>query len=48
MIIRNATILCFQDLSQIKRVDLRIAAGRIVEIVSRITNRDYDGPLQRY
>ncbi len=32
MIIRNATILCFQDLSQLKRVDLRIAEGRIVEI----------------
>jgi hypothetical protein len=48
VIIRKATILCFQDLSQLKRVDLRIAAGRIMEIVSRITNRDYDGPLQRY
>jgi 5-methylthioadenosine/S-adenosylhomocysteine deaminase len=32
VIIRNATILCFQDLSQRKGVDLRIADGRVVEI----------------
>ena len=39
MIIRNATILCFQDLSQRKCVDLRIADGRIVEI-----GQGLDGP----
>ena len=32
MIIRNATILDFQDLSRRSGVDLRIEAGRIVEV----------------
>jgi 5-methylthioadenosine/S-adenosylhomocysteine deaminase len=29
-------------------IDLEEVIGRSVEIVSRITNRDYEGPLQRY
>ena len=32
MIIRNATTLCFQDLSGRRNVDVRIAEGRIREI----------------
>jgi hypothetical protein len=36
VIIRNATLLCILDLSQRSSVDLSI------------TNREYDGPLQRY
>jgi len=29
-------------------IDLGEVFAKSVEIVSRITNRDYDGPLQRY
>jgi 5-methylthioadenosine/S-adenosylhomocysteine deaminase len=29
-------------------IDLEEVIAKTVEIVSRITNRDYDGPLQRY
>jgi 5-methylthioadenosine/S-adenosylhomocysteine deaminase len=39
VIIRNATLLCFQDLSQRRPVDLRIADGRIVEIGEGLSGR---------
>lgn len=43
MIIRNATILDFQDLSQRPGVDLRIADGRIVEIGPGLSEQDSIG-----
>ena len=41
MIIRNAAILDFQDLSRRSGMDLRIAGGRIVEIGKGLAGQRY-------